>query len=143
MNIKCLAVGDPAPTVTWTKVTNDICSRTQPYTTLSMSSLQPSDLGTWECTAQSQYGTVTKQITLTANGKINRGSYMSAHVLLNLLNELGKRDKMRGLLSILALFRNKLNKFNNTRARMLDSIYHMTNTFKSHFWRKNVIILSL
>ena len=27
---------------------------------------------------------------------IYRGSYMSAHVLLNLLNELGKRDKMRG-----------------------------------------------
>ena len=25
---------------------------------------------------------------------INRGSYMSAHVLLNLLNEMGKRDKM-------------------------------------------------
>ena len=25
---------------------------------------------------------------------------------------------------------------------MLDSIYHMTNTLKSHFWRKNVIILS-
>ena len=25
---------------------------------------------------------------------VNRGSYMSAHVLLNLLNELGKRDKM-------------------------------------------------
>ena len=24
----------------------------------------------------------------------NRGSYMSAHVLLNLLNKLGKRDKM-------------------------------------------------
>ena len=23
---------------------------------------------------------------------------------------------------------------------MLDSIYHMTNTLKSHFWRKNVII---
>ena len=33
-----------------------------------------------------------------------RGSYMSAHVLLNLLNELGKRDKMRGLPSILSLF---------------------------------------
>ena len=29
-----------------------------------------------------------------------RGSYMSAHVLLNLLSELGKRDKMRGLPSI-------------------------------------------
>ena len=31
---------------------------------------------------------------------IQRGSYMSAHVLLNLLNELGKRDKKRGLPSI-------------------------------------------
>ena len=40
---------------------------------------------------------------------------MIAHVLLNLLNELG-RDKMQG---------------------MLDSIYHMTKiTFISHFWRK-------
>ena len=74
---------------------------------------------------------------------IYRGSYMSAHVLLNLLNELGKRDKMRGLPSILFLFRNEFNKFNNTRARMLDSIHHMTNTLKSDFWRKNVIILSL
>ena len=45
-----------------------------------------------------------------------RGSYMSAHVLLNLLNELQKRDKMRGLPSILSLFRNEFNKFNNTRA---------------------------
>ena len=63
---------------------------------------------------------------------------MSAHVLLNLLNELGKRDKMRGLPSILSLFRNEFDKFNNTRARMLDSIYHMTDTLKSHFWRKNV-----
>ena len=51
---------------------------------------------------------------------------MSTHVLLNLLNELGKRDKMRGLPSILSLFRNEFNKFNNTWARMLDSIYHMT-----------------
>ena len=25
---------------------------------------------------------------------LNRGSYISAHVLLKLLNELGKRDKM-------------------------------------------------
>ena len=68
---------------------------------------------------------------------------MSAHVLLDLLNELWKRDKMRGLRSILSLFRNEFNKFNNTRARMLDSIYHMTNNLKSDFWRKNVIILSL
>ena len=32
---------------------------------------------------------------------------MSAHVLLNLLNELGKRDKMRVLQSVLSLFRNE------------------------------------
>ena len=53
------------------------------------------------------------------------------HDLLNLLNELGKRDNMRGLPSILSLFRNEFNKVNNTRARMLDSIYHMTNILKS------------
>ena len=41
--------------------------------------------------------------------RLNRGSYMSDHVLLNLLNELGKRDKMRGLPSILSLFRNEFN----------------------------------
>ena len=29
---------------------------------------------------------------------------MSAHVLLNILNELGKRDKMRGLRSNLIIF---------------------------------------
>ena len=68
---------------------------------------------------------------------------MSARVLLNLLNELRKRDKMRGLPSISCLFRNEFNKFNNTRARMLDSIYHMTNILKSDFWREKVIILSL
>ena len=39
---------------------------------------------------------------------------MSAHVLLNLLNELGKIDKMRGLPSILFLFCNEFNKFNKT-----------------------------
>ena len=61
---------------------------------------------------------------------------MSAHVLLILLNELGKRDKMRGLPSILSLFRNECNEFYNTKARMLYSIYHLTHTLKSHFWRK-------
>ena len=68
---------------------------------------------------------------------------MSAHVLLNLLNLLRKRDKMRGFPSILSLFRNEFNKFNNTRARMLDSLYHMTHTLKSHSCRKNFILLSL
>ena len=51
---------------------------------------------------------------------------MSAHFLLNLLNELGKRDKIQGLSCILSLFRSKFNKLTNTGARVLDSIYHMT-----------------
>ena len=51
---------------------------------------------------------------------------MSAHVLSNLLNELRKRDMMRGWPSILSLFRNEFNKFNNTRARILYSFHHMT-----------------
>ena len=38
---------------------------------------------------------------------------MSAHVLLNLLKELRKMDKMRGL-PRLSLFRNEFNKLNNT-----------------------------
>ena len=54
---------------------------------------------------------------------------MSAHVLLNLLNELRKSAKMRGLPSILSLFCNEFNKFNNTGTRLLDSIYHMTLKF--------------
>ena len=41
---------------------------------------------------------------------------MSAHVLLNLLNELRKSDKMRGLPNILSLFRNEFNELNNTGA---------------------------
>ena len=65
---------------------------------------------------------------------------MSAQVLLNLLNELRKRDKMRGLPSILSFFCNEFNKFNNTRGRILDSIMI---TLKFHFWCKNVITLSL
>ena len=48
---------------------------------------------------------------------------------------------MRGLLSILSLFRNEFNKFNNIRARMLDSIYHMTlKHLKLHFACDNVKI---
>ena len=44
-------------------------------------------------------------------------------LLLNLLNELGKRDKMRSLPNVSSPFRIE---FNNTGARMLDSFYHMT-----------------
>ena len=61
---------------------------------------------------------------------------MSARVLLNLLNELGKRDKMRGLSSILSLFATSLiySKI-MTGARMLDYIYYMTLILlKTAFW---------
>ena len=51
---------------------------------------------------------------------------MNAHVLQNLLNKLGKSDKMRSLPSILSLFCSEFNKFNNTGAQTLDSIYNMT-----------------
>ena len=51
---------------------------------------------------------------------------------------------MRGLPSILSLFRKEFIKFNNTRARMLDSIlsYDIKNTLKFISGVKNVIILS-
>ena len=58
---------------------------------------------------------------------------MSAHVLLNLLNELRKRDKMRGLPSILFLFCNEFNKFNNVRFYLS---YDIKIIFKSYFWQK-------
>ena len=58
---------------------------------------------------------------------------MSAYVLLNLLNEFGKKRynvrlaiQYEDLLSFLSLFRKELNEFNNTEARKLDSIYCMT-----------------
>ena len=46
---------------------------------------------------------------------------MSAHVLLNLLYELGKEIKWEACRAIYLFF-----SYNNTRAWMLDSIYHMT-----------------
>ena len=59
---------------------------------------------------------------------------MSTHVLLNLLNELGKKIRCEAMPSILSVFPNEFNKFNNTAARMQDSIYHTT--LKSHFISK-------
>ena len=52
---------------------------------------------------------------------------MSAHIFfLNSLKELRKRDKLRGMSSILAPFCNVFYTFNNTETRMLDAIHHMT-----------------
>ena len=41
---------------------------------------------------------------ILANVLLNRGYFVSAHVLLSLINELRKRDKKRGLSSILSPF---------------------------------------
>ena len=66
---------------------------------------------------------------------------MSDHVLLNLLNVLRKNDKMQGMPSILSFFCDEFNKFNNTGARMLDSINHMTlKPFVSALYRHNINI---
>ena len=51
---------------------------------------------------------------------------MNAHVLLNLLNEFGKKIRCEALLSIVPVFPNEFNKFSNTGARMQEPIYHMT-----------------
>ena len=50
---------------------------------------------------------------------------MSVCVILNLLNELRKSDKILGLPGILSIFRNEFNKFSNTQALMLDFIDHV------------------
>ena len=60
---------------------------------------------------------------------------MSAHVLLNLLNELGKSDTMRGLPSILSLFRNEY--YRSTSVRFYLS-YDIKITLKSHFWLRKL-----
>ena len=58
---------------------------------------------------------------------------MSAHVLLNLLNELEEKIRCEALPSILSISSNSFNKLNKG-ARMQDSIYHMT--LKSHLIRE-------
>ena len=51
---------------------------------------------------------------------------MSAHVLLNILNKFGKKIRCETSPSIVSVFPNMFNTFNNTGARMQDSVYHMT-----------------
>ena len=63
---------------------------------------------------------------------------MSAHVLFNLLNELGKRDKMQGLLSILSLF---CNEFKETRSVTMN-IFRKKNIFFISFVKKNSVMFS-
>ena len=73
---------------------------------------------------------------------------MSANVLLNLLNELRKSDKMRGLPSILSLIlsllRKEFNKFHKTGTRTLYVRFYLSHDLillKTAFLRGNVSIL--
>ena len=65
---------------------------------------------------------------------------MSAHVSLNLLNELGKVIKCEACRTCCLFFATSLINFNDTGSRMLDSIdhYDIKITLKSHFWRKKL-----
>ena len=53
--------------------------------------------------------------------------------LTELIKRVGEKDKMRGFQSILSLFCNERNKFNNTRTRKLDSIRHINLYFEILF----------
>ena len=64
---------------------------------------------------------------MVSKHKLRRCNFRAhVHVLLDLLNELIKIDRILGLLSILSHFRFEFHKFNNTGVRILDSVYHMT-----------------
>ena len=69
---------------------------------------------------------MTNEMIKNASLGLHYSADMSARILLNVLNELRKRDKMRGLSNILSLFRNEFNKFNYTEPRISDSIYQKT-----------------
>ena len=73
------------------------------------------------------WGRMAAEVQLREWNAENRGFYMSAHVFLNLLNELGEKERCDA-------FPKEFNTFSNTGARMQDSISHMT--LKSHFFSK-------
>ena len=68
---------------------------------------------------------------------------MSPRVLLNLLNELRKRDKKARLVKHLSLFRDALKQVNITRVRIILNDNDIKIIFKSHFWREKVKVLSI
>ena len=69
---------------------------------------------------------------------------MSAHVLLNLLKKLKKRDKMRGMLSILSLFSQRVLYFQLYRSTDVRFylLHDIKMNSKSLFWLENIKILS-
>ena len=71
----------------------------------------------------------TKLIQLPDN--VNKTRILQRCLCFNeFIKRVGEIDKMRGLPSILYILRNELNKFNTTRARMVDSILTHTSNAK-------------
>ena len=61
---------------------------------------------------------------IPARGSAGHGYWIYEYsCFIKFINELGKRDKLGGLPSILSLFHNEFNQLNDTRASILDSIY--------------------
>ena len=54
--------------------------------------------------------------------------------IMEFIKQVGEKDKMQVFAEHLTGFPCEFNKFNNTVARMQDSIYHMT--LKCQFWTK-------
>ena len=54
---------------------------------------------------------------------------MSAHILWNILNELGKRDKLRGFPSILSIFRNEF--YTSNKYRCANARLHLSHDIKN------------
>ena len=59
---------------------------------------------------------------------------MSAHVLLNLLNELGEKIRCEALPSILSVFPNEFNKCNNTAYRSTNARFCLSYDSKIAFY---------
>ena len=71
----CETLGLPDPTIEWTKDGEVIPNSSQRYRmhrsgSLEFSTLSVEDSGDYECTATNEAGTVSKEISLTVQGKI-------------------------------------------------------------------------
>ena len=72
LNLTCLVGGDPVPSIHWTKNGGSNIPRAQfllSNSTLVIDSVQISDEGLYECTAQSRAGNITSSASIEVHGK--------------------------------------------------------------------------
>ena len=72
-------------------------------------------------------------VRLSGVTSLHRGSHIRAHVLLNLLNELGKRDECKAYRAFNLFFAANLI---NSIKQEHDLSYDIVITLKLHIWRK-------